>query len=57
MEKLIQKFAADRSIRTASAVLRHLNKHPMSRLMLNKDQDCLLHEAWQVIARTGSDLG
>ena len=50
MEMLLNKFNADTSLANAKKVVVYGNKHPMSRCVLNAQQNALLSYAHEIVA-------
>ena len=49
MEKLLNKYAADRSDTNAMALVKHDKKHPFSAMFLTQDQADMLAQAKRVV--------
>jgi hypothetical protein len=50
MEKLLNKYAADRSDANAMALVKHDKKHPFAAMFLTQDQADMLAQAKRVVA-------
>lgn len=50
MEKLLNKYAADRSEKNAMALVKYDNKHPFASMCLTQDQADMLAQAKRVVA-------
>ena len=50
MEKLLNKYAADRSDTNAMALVKHDKKHPFAAMFLTQDQADMLAQAKRVVA-------
>ena len=49
MEKLLNKYAADRSEKNAMALVKYDNKHPFAAMFLTQDQADMLAQAKRVV--------
>ena len=49
MEKLLNKYAADRSDKNAMALVKYDNKHPFAAMFLTQDQADMLAQAKRVV--------
>jgi hypothetical protein len=49
MDKLLAKYAADRSDKNAMALVKYHNKHPFSAMCLTQDQADMLAQAKRVV--------
>ena len=50
MEKLLNKYAADRSDKNAMELIKYDNKHPFAAMFLTQDQADMLAQAKRVVA-------
>lgn len=50
MEKLLNKYATDRSDANAMALVKHDKKHPFAAMFLTQDQADMLAQAKRVVA-------
>lgn len=56
MNKLIQKYAANRSLKSAVALIAYLEKHPMAMTMVSNEDSRLIREANSKVLHDGAGL-
>ena len=54
MNKLIQKYAANRSLKSAMALIAYLEKHPMAMTMVSNEDSKLIREANSKVLHDGA---
>ena len=56
MNKLILKYAANRSLKSAIALITYLEKHPMAMMMVSNEDSKLIREANSKVLHDGAVL-
>jgi hypothetical protein len=56
MNKLILKYAANRSLKSAIALITYLEKHPMAMMMVSNEDSRLIREANSKVLNDGAGL-
>jgi len=54
MKKLIEKYAADRSLKNAKALISYIEKHPMAMTMASSENSSLIRKANSQVLNAGS---